>query len=102
MKIINIKDFNKHSYRSAWQRAKNFSDKLNAYFLDIRCAECEVDQFLASGLAQLFDIQHKIIVMYLEGYNEKSCDKSVKKFIEQYLKTFNFSNTIYVIAQSIN
>ena len=85
-------------HSNSWLRAKTFSEKLDAYFIDVRCPECEVDNHLVSGLAELFNPNHKQIVVYLEGYYW--CDSKVREFIDKYFNIFNFSNSVIVIEET--
>ena len=85
-------------HSNSWLRAKTFSEKLDAYFIDVRCPECEVDNHLVSGLAKLFNSNHKQIVVYLEGYYW--CDSKVREFIDKYFNIFNFSNSVIVIEET--
>ena len=85
-------------HSNSWLRAKTFSEKLDAYFIDVRCPECEVDNHLVSGLAELFNPNHKQIVVYLEGYYW--CDSMVREFIDKYFNIFNFSNSVIVIEET--
>ena len=85
-------------HSNSWLRVKTFSEKLDAYFIDVRCPECEVDNYLASGLAELFNPNHNQIVVYLEGYYW--CDSKVREFIDKYFNTFDFSNSVIVIEET--
>lgn len=96
MHIITIKRSTHGKYRNPWLRTKEFCHKLNGYFLNISCAECEVDNYLAEAFSKLFNPNYKTIVIFLESYY--SCDKNVQEFIEHYLNAFTFSNKIFAIA----
>lgn len=96
MKIININyKFIHDEYKSPWMRAKSFSDKINAYFLDIRCTECKVDEYLTKAFSILFNQNNKKVVIFLEDYDH--CDKDVHNFIERYLNSFDFPNAFFTI-----
>lgn len=98
MKRIHISRGSQGKYNNPWLRAKLFSEKLDAYFMNIRCPECEVDNYLAKCLGELFNQEHKQIVVYLEGYFYS--DFKIRQFIDKYLNAFDFPTSIIVLEET--